>query len=176
MNNGDWPTCSWICIRWCYELCGLKCWSGRLYRFWIWWWWKNGVTALTFRKFTAIYTINQLHHKQIAKCIQCQFVETNSHDYVMVLRLFWNVKVLVVCTDTYRHTDVFPFEILHFRFNSLFLCFDYKQHFPSRTRTLFSPSPFIRTKFIYFAVITYHLSLILSSLLCCDDSITHVYE
>lgn len=88
----------WYILCWCYW-----CW---LHRFWVWWWWINCVTALAFGKFTAIYPINVLNHEQIAKCIQCQFIETNSHDY--------DVKRLC---ETARLIYIFRFECLFLRFN-----------------------------------------------------------
>lgn len=93
-----------------------------------------------------------------------------------------------VCCETARflsyaptHTDthnLLSLEILHFRFKCLFLCFDYKQHFPSRTHThllfidiyiqtrarthYFSTiNSFIRVESIY---LFYHLSLVSISL------------
>lgn len=99
-------TCSQISDRRWYNLCWCYCWSSRLYRLRIWWWWINCVTAFTFGKFTAIHQINVLNHEQIAKRIQCQLIETNSHDY--------DVKRLY---ETARQIYIFRFECLFLRFN-----------------------------------------------------------
>lgn len=92
-------TCSRIVIRRWYKLRRYYWWSGRLHRLRIWWRWKNCVTALTFGEFTAIYPINILNHEQIAKCIQCKFVETNFHDYDVALVV--NGKYLVTPSFIY---------------------------------------------------------------------------